>query len=155
MSERNAWLLLNDMDLSAQCELEFCLGSGHGGQHRNKTSTAVRVRHLPTGITAEDCSDRSQHTNRSRALNKLRMKIALQYRDVPVPLMRPRVAMDHADYPLWCATLLDHLAATNWNPAQASTRLGMSTSGLVKLLFQDNALWLKVNSHREQPLFKP
>jgi protein subunit release factor A len=53
--------------------------SGPGGQHRNKRETAVRVRHLPSGITALATEHRSQARNKALALRRLELKLrALQ-----------------------------------------------------------------------------
>jgi ribosome-associated protein len=63
---------LDDEGLLAECEVTFFVGSGPGGQHRNKTASAVRLRHLATGVTVTATERRSQSQNRSVALTRLR-----------------------------------------------------------------------------------
>ena len=58
-------------ELARQCEFEFYRASGPGGQHRNKVETAVRVRHLPTGVRAQASERRSREQNRTEALRRL------------------------------------------------------------------------------------
>lgn len=67
---------LRDEDI----EMDVFRASGAGGQHVNKTSSAVRLRHLPTGITVSCQQERSQHKNRATALKML--KAALYQRAI-------------------------------------------------------------------------
>lgn len=68
--------LLSDEDLLKQCEITTMRSSGAGGQHVNTTESAVRIRHLPTGIVVREESSRSQFTNRRVGLERLKVKLA-------------------------------------------------------------------------------
>ena len=71
----------SDDDLLKECEVETFRSSGSGGQHVNKTESAVRLRHLPSGIVVSSQQERSQHRNKAICLKKLREKIEkLNYR---------------------------------------------------------------------------
>jgi protein subunit release factor B len=67
-------------DLARDCEISFFRASGPGGQHRNKTETAVRVVHLPTGTTCAATEERSQTRNREKALERLREKLVRKFK---------------------------------------------------------------------------
>nr|WP_276600733.1 MULTISPECIES: peptide chain release factor-like protein [unclassified Nannocystis] len=62
-------------------EEEFCRGSGKGGQHRNKTSTAVHLRHKPSGHHVRVDGGRSQSINRETALELLRARLSAEQRE--------------------------------------------------------------------------
>ena len=66
----------SDEDLLDECEIETYRSGGKGGQHVNKTESAVRLRHLPTGIVVACQEDRSQYQNKQTCLRKLRERAA-------------------------------------------------------------------------------
>src|SRR5262245_66550191 len=88
---RHDWTPLTDDQLLRQCELDTYRASGPGGQKRNKTSSAVRLRHPPSGLIVIAEESRSQHENRARALKRLRQAIHLKLREeLPPEDLAPR-----------------------------------------------------------------
>src|SRR3954453_1075994 len=80
---RAEWTALTDEQLLAQCAVDTYRASGPGGQKRNKTSSAVRIRHPASGLIVIAEESRSQHENRARALKRLRQGFYLKLRDPP------------------------------------------------------------------------
>jgi peptide chain release factor 2 len=73
------WPVLEDPDVElneSDVRMEVFRASGAGGQHVNKTSSAVRLIHEPTGLVASSQEERSQLQNREKALNRLKTMIA-------------------------------------------------------------------------------
>src|SRR5204863_2048578 len=78
---RSTWSRLTEDQLLAQCEVDTYRASGPGGQKRNKTSSAVRLRHNPTGLIVIAEDTRSQHENKALALKRLWRGLFLHLRD--------------------------------------------------------------------------
>ena len=86
----------SDEDLLKECNVDTFRAGGKGGQHLNKTESAVRMTHLPTGevVTCQD--ERSQYQNKRKCLLQLREKlVALNYRPPKrIPTRKPRSAKE-------------------------------------------------------------
>jgi hypothetical protein len=162
VTSAHALIALPDDALLRQCEVETFGASGPGGQHRNKTDSAVRLRHRDTGIAAQAFESRSQHENRAHALARLRAEFALQLRSpVPedgyapspellaiLPSARSQVRPKNPAFWPGAAHLLDLLAAEGWALSPAAARLGLSTGQLSRILLSDPALTRAVNGER-------
>ena len=84
---------ISDADL----RIDVYRASGAGGQHVNKTESAVRITHIPTGIVAASQIDRSQHRNREIALNMLKSKLyALKLKEQEDAINANQVKLDIA-----------------------------------------------------------
>ena len=148
--------------LFAECEVRRLRRSGPGGQHRNKVETAISLHHLPTGVRAEASERRSQAQNRSMALFRLRVNLALEVRRpcgpdyVPSPLWQSRcggelkVSATHDDFPALLAEVLDVLAVLDADPKRAAVVLGCTPSQLVRLLKLDPRALALVNRWRRE-----
>src|SRR5678816_1312548 len=84
----------SDEDLLRECEIDTFRSSGPGGQHVNKTESAVRLTHVPSGVVVTSRQERSQHRNKTLCLQRLRKKVAqLNYSPAKrVPTRVPRSA---------------------------------------------------------------
>lgn len=169
MSQRDDHLRLDDEALLAHCSVDTYRGSGPGGQKRNKTDSAVRVRHQPSGLSGQAADSRSQHDNRRRALRRLRRELALSLReeidlasfeppDELARLLRPRgevIGPKHRDYLPAVAALLDLLVAHGCALKPTAEQLDSSSSALSKLITRDEKLHTRINQLRAQRGMRP
>ena len=86
----------SDEDLLKECNVDTFRAGGKGGQHLNKTESAVRMTHLPTGVVVTCQDERSQYQNKRKCLLQLREKlVALNYRPPKrIPTRKPRSAKE-------------------------------------------------------------
>jgi len=167
-SHRNAILAANDLQLLAQCEVDTYRASGPGGQKRNKTSSAVRLRHLETGqiVIAEE--SRSQHENKARALRRLRLALALHarcelstdnatetVRQFVTSAGRIEISARNDQYPLVVADVLDLVAHAGGQVREAAQHLGITTSQLSRFLTSDGKILNAVNDLRKAAQLPP
>ena len=151
--ERNAMLTAEDDVLIRDCELIMQKGTGNGGQKINKTSSAVRLRHRPTGIAVSANEERSQSRNRHIALRKLRYEIALSIHvpaSAPFELMPSPSPANHARLILWTAALFDRLAATEYDLAKTAVLCGASVSRLERVMRKYPQLWRRFSEAKNQ-----
>jgi RF-1 domain len=166
---RAAWTSLTDAQLLAQCEVDTYRASGPGGQKRNKTSSAVRIRHPPSGLIVIAEESRSQHENRARALKRLRQALFLKLREpVSVELSQNealrsalegngRLHLGRKDPRFWplVGLVLDVLAAMEARVSEAAAALGISTGNLIDFLQIEPKVWEHANMLRARAGQKP
>jgi hypothetical protein len=174
-SFRNEWAAQSDAQLLAQCEVDTYRASGPGGQKRNKTSSAVRVRHRPSGLIVIAEESRSQHENKAKALQRLRQAFYLRLReelaeeeltpqrletrpgygealgDGPLPPGEVRrLHLGRKDPRYWpmVGLVLDVLQGCQARVSEAATALGLSTGNLVDFLQSNDKVWEQANQMR-------
>ncbi len=157
------YLELDDAALLIQCEVHTYRSSGPGGQHRNKTSSAVRLHHQPTRLIAKGEEDRSQHVNKRRALRRLRLTLATDLLDevdpanyAPSPLLagcirEGRLELRRKDERAMPAIneVLSLLQASGGRLREVAGAIGISTGNLVKFFHIDPQVWRKVGHIRQ------
>src|SRR5690349_11190144 len=144
MLSRSAWTALTDDQLLAQCEVDTYRASGPGGQKRNKTSSAVRIRHPASGLIVIAEESRSQHENRARALRRLKQAFHLKLREPPAPASTPtELDMGRKDARFWptAGHVLDVLHAQEARVSETARSLGVSTGRLVDFLQVEPKVW--------------
>ena len=166
---RAAWILATDDALVAQCEVDRYRASGPGGQHRNKTESAVRVRHKPSGLAAIAEESRAQGENKARAIRRLREHLAIELRAPSSAAISARLAAvvaggtaplgertrEKPEYLLAMAELLDVFADAGAEVAATAARLGATTGATSKLIMHDERVARAANRLRQAHGLKP
>jgi hypothetical protein len=159
---------LDDERLLVECERRTTRRSGPGGQHRNKTETAVVLTHRSTGLHGEASESRSQAENLKWALFRLRLalaehvRIAVEPHVVPseawqarTPRRKLTVSDEHPDFPALLAEALDRVTAHDFDLAAAADALRVSTTQLVRFLQQAPRAWQAINAERSARSLRP
>ena len=153
--------------LLAQCDIDTYRASGPGGQKRNKTESAVRLRHRPTGLSVIAEESRSQPENKARALRRLRKAMAIRLRNaaadgVPAEVMacldkrgRLDVGQRDARYLPAVAVILDVFASCHASVGDTARRLGITTGNLSSFLTDVEEVMTEANRLRATFSLKP
>lgn len=170
-------LLLN------QCQMSQLRRTGPGGQHRNKTSTAILWMHEPTGIRAEASESREQSINRQKAFGRLRLQLAISIRTRHDSTMRQhvlsgamrenqsvelerairktwserklKISSKHEDFPSVAAVLLDDLHLAGGQPSLVGPLWNASTTTVVSVVSSNHQCLSEVNRWRRHHDRKP
>lgn len=172
---RRIWSVLTDAQLLEQCSVDTYRASGPGGQKRNKTSSAVRLRHGPSGLLTIAEESRSQYQNKAKALQRLRQALYLKLRDeLPAETLTTEKVASLEDYAtalssngrldlgrkdprFWPAVgvVLDVLQAREGRVSETAELLGVSTGNLIDFLATDDKVWEQANLLRIRFGHKP
>ena len=169
---------MSDDDLLAQCDLHIYRSSGPGGQHRNKVSSAVRIKHRPSGISAQGEESRLQGQNKRMAIKRLRMEIACRIRrpvdldadELPEAVRQcvvrsrggsgqetARLVVGQKNSRFWfvAAFLLDALVAAEGRLSAAAGTVGITTSNLTGILKSQRRLYAATQQIRKDFCLRP
>lgn len=155
LTRRAEWTGLDDQALLAQCAVDLYRASGPGGQKRNKTSSAVRLRHAPSGIIVIAEESRSQHENRAKALKRLRRGLWLSFRQPPPVDAAKELSGGwptgkSPSFLAAAALVLDMLDAMEGRVADAAQILQTGSAALAEFLRQDEDVWREAAQIRQR-----
>lgn len=149
----------SDEALLRECEVHCYRASGPGGQKRNKTSSAVRLHHTPSGLICPAEESRSQHENKARALRRLREALVVRYRlpvseavALPDGVAAPggvlKVGAKNPAVLEVIGLALDALVGHQGQLRGAAEALGVSVSSLTRFLAAHPKAWAEANRLR-------
>jgi len=152
-------------DLLRECRSESFQASGPGGQKRNRVYSAVRLTHLPTGISSESSKSRKAGLNQVSALSKLRLKAALGIIKIFTlepnsrkdysglikdwPPFRDKINKNHRDFPDCVFSALNSFWIQRSEISKAAAQLGVSSSALTRFFKIDNQVWAQAGIVRK------
>jgi protein subunit release factor B len=147
---------LPDAALLAQCRVDTFRAGGPGGQHVNKTASAVRLTHLSSGTVVQSQNERDRMRNQVDALHRLRLRLATTQRGVAdiAWLEKHRrgrqlkLGANAQDYHLVMAVVLDALERHAGVLSAAAEELAVSSSQIAKLLTADKEVQVAANALR-------
>jgi hypothetical protein len=147
---------LSETDLLRACQVDTFRSHGPGGQHANRTESAVRITHLPTGVISQCQDHRERLRNQVAALVRLRLRLALHVRGQAVaawlePFRRGRqcaIGPASGSYHLAVAAVLDALSQSAGSLAGAGAALKVSGSQIAKLVSADKEVLQAANQLR-------
>ncbi len=147
---------LTDDALQATCRVDTFRAQGPGGQHTNRTDSAVRITHVASGVVAQCQDHRERARNQKSALQRLRLRLALTQRGVSqIAWLKPyhrgtrlNLGANAAGYPLIVAVVMDALEQSQGALRDAAEALGVSSSQITKLLTDDKEVHAAANNLR-------
>ena len=147
---------LPDAALLAACRVETFRAGGPGGQHVNRTESAVRLTHAASGTVVQVQDHRERRRNHGEALQRLRLRLALAVRgcaqrewlDRHRQGRQLKLGAQAQEYHLVVAVALDALDSHAGSLAGAAEGLGVSSSQLARLLTADKEVHAAANALR-------
>lgn len=154
-------LSLSDGELLRKCTVTYFQASGPGGQKRNRVNSAVRLNHLQTGITVVSSDSRSAERNRSAALARMRLQLALSpwpCREIDEvktkfpgkwPEFRVQINHKHGDFPNCVFSALHFFNSFQGEIRTTGKKLGTTSSSLVRFFKVNKQVWKTVAEIRK------
>jgi len=147
---------LSDEAILAMCKREYFRAQGPGGQHTNRTESAVRLTHVASGVVAQCQDHRERARNQKSALQRLQLRLALTQRGVSqIAWLKPyhrgtrlNLGANAAGYPLVVAVVMDALEQSQGALRESAEALGVSSSQITKLLTDDKEVHAAANNVR-------